>query len=105
MQKIPAYQGLQLGTVSRGLVSVGKEVYNLHAQEFYGHGKRHLNYEALYVCLEELREQLAISGIDTLGVPYNMGCDRAGGNWNVVEAMINAVFQDTDISVFAIKLP
>lgn len=97
-------QGITLGTISVADVFPSKEVYNLHAQEFYGQGGRYLNYEALYICLEQMKCHLSISKIKRVGIPYNMGCDRAGGNWNVVESMINAVFKNSDISFFAMKL-
>jgi O-acetyl-ADP-ribose deacetylase (regulator of RNase III) len=100
------YTKIELGDISCGWVENRKIVVNLHAQEFYGSDcKRYLNYEALYLALEKMKRELTRLKINSLGVPYNMGCDRAGGNWNVVEAMINAVFEDTDIHTFAIKLP
>lgn len=99
------YRGsLTLGTYSAARISeVGGCVINLHAQEFYGYdGKRYLNYEALYNACEEisidLGEQVSI------GVPYLMGCDRAGGSWKIVSAILEETFCKRNIEVIAYKL-
>jgi O-acetyl-ADP-ribose deacetylase (regulator of RNase III) len=76
-------------------------IFNLYGQHLYGVGVRHLNYEAMYVALEKMRKvcdmaetSFAARGLPmpTVGFPKLMGCDRAGGNWNVVERMIEVVF-------------
>jgi|LakMenE18May11ns_1017448.scaffolds.fasta_scaffold9835953_2 O-acetyl-ADP-ribose deacetylase (regulator of RNase III) len=79
--------GLQLGTIS-----VCHNVINLHAQDGYGRGIRHLDYEALYKCLEKAAVYLKSAGIERVGVPYRMGSDRAGGDWRIVSAMLETVF-------------
>ena len=89
----------------------GKIVFNLNAQYNYGNdGRRHLNYEAFYKCLNDLRNEFGFIdkefsdfSIDTLGIPYKMGCDRAGGNWNIVTAMIDEVLSPV-VNVVAVKL-
>ena len=83
--------GLELGTISRR-----GGVINLHAQEFYGYdGKRYLNYGALAESLHNAQLQIHELTSDhnekiiNVGIPYNMGCDRAGGNWEVVSEMVD----------------
>jgi O-acetyl-ADP-ribose deacetylase (regulator of RNase III) len=95
-----------LGDITCGWVANRKMVCNLHAQEFYGtDGRRYLDYEALYKCLEKMKKELTRVKLNTLGVPYNMGCDRAGGDWRVVEAMLDSVFDEASgIKVFSVKL-
>lgn len=106
MQKIPAYQGLQLGTISYAEVRPTEFVFNLHAQQFYGTDKRHLNYEALYKSLEQMRSVMILNKIQSVGFPYMMGSDRAGGDWNVVRAMIESVFPSSyNICTIAVRLP
>lgn len=101
------FGGIELGTVSRTTLDDGRrQIYNLHAQEFYGKEKRHLNYEAFYECLIHLSKSLIHAKKKVLGVPYNMGCDRAGGHWKIVEAMLDSVFDEASgIKVFSVKLP
>jgi hypothetical protein len=82
-------------------------VINLVAQRGYGQGIRHLDYEALYKCLEKAR--CTIEYIDPnrewrVGIPHKMGSDRAGGNWGgVVLAMVAAVFKDSKTQIHVIK--
>lgn len=97
--------GLRLGTISHAEVKPGKHVFNLHAQQFYGTDKRYLDYEGLYVSLERMRSCMKVSKARVLGVPYNMGCDRAGGHWAIVESMLNVVFEDCPILIISVKLP
>ena len=74
-------------------------VINLYAQETFGYdGKRYLNYGALGDCLGKVRDMLVESlhedeptfpeYIRRVVFPYNMGCDRAGGDWEIVHEMI-----------------
>lgn len=100
-----SFDGLQLGTMSFGRIRPDKIIYNLHAQMFYGtDGRRYLDYEGLCCSLEKACNDLCFRGLNSLAVPYNMGWDRAGGNWTVVSAMLQAVFEPHNISVIAIKL-
>jgi O-acetyl-ADP-ribose deacetylase (regulator of RNase III) len=100
-------RGLKLGTISSAKILNydSKFGYNLHAQEFYGYGgKRYLSYEAIYTGLEFVRDDMSRRSLRTILFPFNMGCDRAGGDWNVVEAMIESVFKGTEINPTICKL-
>lgn len=92
--------GLRLGTISYAHFSHGQTVFNLHAQEYYGtDGLRYLNYEAFWQCLEKVRDYLLMD-TETVIVPFNIGCDRAGGNWAVVSTMIQQVFKNYNIIAY-----
>jgi len=93
------YDGLPLGTIS-----YSDNVINLHAQDGYGRGIRHLDYEALYQSLEKAAVHIARCGIERVGVPYRMGSDRAGGDWGVVLAMLEAVFAHPNVKVLIYQL-
>jgi O-acetyl-ADP-ribose deacetylase (regulator of RNase III) len=88
------FGGIQLGTIS-----TCHNVINLHAQDGYGQGIRHLDYEALYQSLEKAAAYLESAGVERIGVPYRMGSDRAGGDWRIVSAMLNSVFDNPNINV------
>ena len=97
--------GLPLGTMSFAEIRPGKHIYNLHAQDFYGKdGRRYLNYEALYVSLERVCKHMNTAGLETLGVPFCMGSGLAGGNWNIVQAMVIAVCKEYGIEVIGVSL-
>jgi len=76
----------ELGTVT----SCGK-VINMVAQDGYGKGIRHLNYGALARCL--LIASMQKSRVEFV-VPYKMGADRAGGDWEIVKEMLDFFIAD-----------
>lgn len=73
--------GCQLGSVT-----ANDGIINLVGQEFYGKDKnrRYVSYDALTDGLA----RIADSFTGPFGIPYLMGCDRAGGEWAVVEKII-----------------
>jgi O-acetyl-ADP-ribose deacetylase (regulator of RNase III) len=103
----------KLGTFSKAYVSTFehldniniKVIYNLYAQFDYARSHygetRHLSYDALYKCLEKLRLDL---GEMSLGLPYKMGSDRAGGNFNIVKCMIEEVFKHNSNEILICRL-
>lgn len=98
---------LTLGNLTWGKHTFAEKdqfIFNLSAQRYYGNGGRLLNYEAFYNCMNDVRFCMKAFGFKNLGVPYNIGCDRAGGSWKIVSAMIEEIFDNTEISVTAYKL-
>lgn len=95
---------LSLGTISYKDYLIGKIIVNLHAQNLYGYdGARFVDYEALYVSLTETRDLMLKHELRTLGVPYKMACDRAGGDWRIVESMLNVIFENSGIDVLVVE--
>jgi hypothetical protein len=39
----------------------------------------------------------------SLAIPYKMGCNLGGGNWNVVRAIIGSVFDDSPVRLYICK--
>lgn len=93
--------GLELGDISYNELNSRKYIFNLNAQYACGIGFRHLNYEALYVALNKTRLFMDACELCTIGIPFNMGCDRAGGDWSIVTAMVDSIFGE---KVIAVKL-
>lgn len=71
----------------------------MNAQHLYGKGKRFLNYEAFYKCLEKVRDFMKENYFTSIGFAKNTGCDRAGGNWEIVHTMIDQVFKDFNVLI------
>lgn len=98
-----------LGEFSVADVGDGCKIVNIYAQKDYGRERRQLNYEALYSALNELRNALEKAHHEgrahSLGLPYRLGSDRAGGTWSIVESMIRALFEESPIPVYIVKLP
>jgi O-acetyl-ADP-ribose deacetylase (regulator of RNase III) len=82
-----------------------KQVANLYAQPTYGNCGRYVNYEALYESLEGLRTYMLLhTDYHSIGMPYKIACERAGGDWNIVYAMLQTVFINTGITLNYYKL-
>lgn len=97
----------KLGVYSWGIRSdMSGFIINLYGQDSYGREKRQLNYEAIYSAMERFKNHVALfSSKETyrIGVPYLMGCDRAGGEWSIIEAMIEHIFRDDLFDVTVVK--
>ena len=78
-------------------------VVNMFAQYNYGYdGARYTRYDDFYICLEEI-DRFIPKG-STLAFPYRIGCDRGGGDWNVIFSMIMSVLSSNyDIEFYYLK--
>jgi O-acetyl-ADP-ribose deacetylase (regulator of RNase III) len=91
-------EGLKLGEISYGSVLRNSKpfvIFNLNGQHLYGTDSRKINYEAIYSALEKMRRICEMAKMEpkpTVGFPHKMGADRAGGDWRIIERMIEAVF-------------
>lgn len=98
---------LQLGTFT--VATVGdKKIVNLCGQQYYGSdGTRCLDYEAFYSGLSVLRDSLEAAHVEgrvySLGLPYNIGCQRAGGSWRVIETMIRDLLDNSPITCYIVQ--
>lgn len=94
---------LELGTISHAEIDHGL-VVNLHAQHLYGYdGSRYVNYEAIYETLRKTKDLMLEKNLKMLGVPYKMACDRAGGDWRIIESMLEVIFENTGIDVLVVE--
>lgn len=79
--------GLQLGMVITTQVERNVVVASLCGQRFYGRDKRYTDYEAMCTCLRNLM-YLNSNNNWPIYIPYKMGCNLAGGDWEVVQRII-----------------
>ena len=98
----------RLGQFSVARLEDGRRIVNFYGQDAFGNDRRYLNYEAIYTAMDHLRDLLEMAAKDgrpyKLGLPYLMGCNRAGGKWPVVEAMIESLFGNSPIDCFIVHL-
>lgn len=98
----------RLGTFSMALVGVddprfGQKqlgaIYNLYGQLYYGYDtmKQYTNYAALDEAMRSMAAQVP-AGM-WIGMP-KLGCGLAGGNWKVVEALIDENFKNHNVIVY-----
>lgn len=87
-------------------------VYNLVAQDRFGYdGEKYTDIDALRKCLCELKRWLNIAAMTlgrtvSLAIPYKMGCDRGGADWdNEVYPILEELFgEEKNIEVKICKL-
>lgn len=76
-------------------------IVNVFAQENFGYdGKCYTDHKALRIAFETIVKIIDYdSKLSTIAIPYLMGCDRGGGDWNVVYKMIEETFKDYDVLI------
>lgn len=89
-------------------------IYNLYGQYKYGSLKPfiktvHTNYDKLTETLRlmcgDIIERNASNSIRPLvGIPYGMGCNLAGGNWDYVTDIVNNISNSMNVDFGAFKL-
>lgn len=87
----------KLGTFSKGYnADSNLYIYNLYSQYVYARGIRVTSYDAMIDGLEKIIADMKLNNISVLGVPARIGCGIAGGNWNIVQAILNSLFADRE---------
>lgn len=89
-----------LGNISMTLVGERQAVINMYAQYNYGTDKRYTDYEAFYSCLEKIHDTTKDTSI--IGFPYGIGCGLGGGDWDIIEKMIEKVLFDREVYIYCI---
>jgi O-acetyl-ADP-ribose deacetylase (regulator of RNase III) len=94
------YYFMSLGHTQRVKISDDLYVFNMIAQHstVSKRNPQPLSYEALEYALGELAE-LAQDMNATVHMP-RIGCGLAGGDWSVVESIINRTLRDVDVTVY-----
>lgn len=98
------YRRSLLGQVLTTQVNQNTHVFNVFGQQFYGSDKRHLSYDALHDALERVAAMIG-EGSPNIDIymPYMLGCDRAGGNTEIVKAIVAETIGRLQNNIYAIK--
>lgn len=91
-----------LGRIQFVGVGDGKHVVNAFTQEYYSHdGKKYVSYDAIDQCMSNLRIKLELDywAIPTVSMP-KIGAGLGGGNWEVIEAIINHRLHDVAVTIW-----
>ena len=79
-------------------VSADIAVVNLFGQVDYDSSKRQTNYEYIYLALLDLKRWCnCFEYTENIYFPYGMSSGLAGGDWNIISAMIESVFPNAII--------
>jgi hypothetical protein len=89
-------------------------VVNLFSQYDFGYnGQRYTEYAALSSALKnfnisvkywELHRYSKTEFPLKIYIPYKMGCDRGGGDWNIVYDMIETILDNDDRTIYICRL-
>ena len=92
--------------VPKGQITVA----NMCAQTGIGKTKKPIRYEALVSCMrtvvshikmdDRLNEQMNCPTLPTKIIAPKFGSDRAGGNWDFIEELINEIWADFDTTIY-----
>ena len=86
---------LNLGLAQFVIIDKDKYICNLIGQDGYGYdGKQYTKYDAFKDGLYGIRDFMLRNGYKKVAFPYNIGCCRGGGKWEVIYDMIKDVFSD-----------
>lgn len=97
-----------LGLIEPEPIADNQWIVNCFAQDDYGRDRRHTDYEALRTALNFVAGIASCFCVLThfpgdqplIAIPYKMGCDRGGGDWeNVVEPMIVSVLGEYNVVI------
>jgi len=98
-------ESFTLGAIQ--LVSVDSDiaVINMVAQHMVGtdeNGYPPIRYDALINCFRGINKYIVAESIH---IPYKMGADRAGGDWDIIEKIIKneLCYKDIDVTVYKWK--
>lgn len=81
---------------------------NFFAQDNYGYdGKQYTSLEALEKCFRTMcwkAHEKNNNFSATIAMPYKIGCDRGGADWDEVYSMMQKIFNELDTHVELWKL-
>lgn len=78
-----------------------KTFVNMFSQYNYGYdNKKYTDYEAFYRCLVEVHDKTKDK---TIAFPYKIGCDKGGGDWNIILCMIETVLKDREVYIYRLE--
>lgn len=85
-------------------------IFNLYSQVGIGSDdevfNRNTQYDYMVDGLTRIKHWMNDRNIKvSLGIPYGMGSDLAGGSWTIVRAIIESVFNDAEFDVVICRLP
>ena len=79
---------LYLGAVVTTKIAKDFGIIGMCSQDRYGRDKRYTDYEAFVTCLKVIANLKAKAPAVAYYMPVGIGCNNAGGDWNVVSALI-----------------
>jgi len=84
-----------------------KYIFNVYGQYDTSSQVRATQYDALTVGLERVRDYLEANNLTSLsvGVPYKIGSGLGGGDWRIVSAILESVFDGSPVKLTIYQHP
>lgn len=80
----------------------GRMIVNLFSQSNYGYdGERYCSYDGIEMGLRNLKNNFLNEG-DIVAMP-KIGAGLGGGDWKIIESIINSVFGDREVLVYELE--
>lgn len=94
-----------LGTCQICKTNSGMLIANLFGQDHVSdRTHRATNYIALERACFQLYTYIKEHGVKTITMPYLIGCGLGGGNWKIVDEILNKIFgEDDDFTLYVTK--
>lgn len=90
----------KLGHFSWAQAEDGRFIVNLYGQLRYGRERRHTDYPALQSALQQAFAWVRNNFTNPIvGLPKGMGCNNAGGDWQIVYDIIETVAKMHQVQV------
>jgi hypothetical protein len=92
-----------LGQVCFSATESGKYIAHVFGQLSYGYdGGRYTNYGALSEGLAYVRD-VAVKSNKSVAIPWKIGSDRGGADWEIVYEMIDIIFADYSVTLYKLE--
>ena len=92
-----------LGGISVAANTNGPMVINMYSQnKYYPRNIKHTDYYAFRICLLRVKiKALLYMGNNTkIAIPYKIGCDLAGGDWEIVKKIIEDELHNMNVTIY-----
>ena len=91
--------GLHTGVTFPFTIENKGVIMNMATQYNCGYdGKKYVSYDAIEECLIKLKDYCKSKNLK-VGLP-KIGAGLAGGNWNIIEKIIEETFQDYEVTIY-----
>ena len=81
-------------------------IITMLAQDEYGTDKRYTDYDAFIKCLDVILSSVEIYSCkvwDSIAFPYKIGCGLAGGDWDIIKAILEKFSEKTKKKVIIVR--
>lgn len=96
MNTINSTKHTLIGSIQLVLINDNQVIINMFSQNGISRTKRTTDYDAMEQCFKQI--QKIIQGTEhTVAIPYKIGCGLAGGDWNIVQNLIEKYLPNTTI--------